>query len=436
MRISLSPSLTHPIHISPCFPHLFSTQWGAAVWTKFHSDNGVAMCPTSGSSGSSGDYSLAISALSREVATVKKSLIDIKTDVGDIKTLMQSLSLQLTSFMASSPHSKSSSPSKDPLNASFRVDATAQPTSIDCSPDLAVAAAGVAATPAVAGRDSFAVLMQSARAGRGQQGKAAIMLPPLTTMNVASMMVKFLDEKIDVNSATQWAVFAIVKDKKTKRPTGELVPSTQDKSRARQVHKFVNKYILNRLSKEDQASLAAKPPAKSPPEPYFQWLGMANIAAVSLQLSACKYLLARELKLQESEPPGASVRSAKKPKSKEAEAKKQKKQKPTIHSLAERIRKLGGIDVPNDARGSAGKVEYHDGEYLSLVLTDAEEAALLGSVGGAGGDDFDDNAEDGDSEGDESDAEGEEGEGENGGGVLAQFGNMLHSALTGGKRKK
>ena len=101
------------------------------------------------------------------------------------------------------------------------------------------------------------------------------------------------------------------------------------------------------------------------------------------------------------------------------------------------------IDVQNDARGSAGKVEYHDGEYLSLVLTDAEEAALLGSMGGAGGDDFDDNAENGDSEGDESDAEGdesdaegEEGEGENGGGVLAQFGNMLHSALTGGKRKK
>lgn len=65
----------------------FLKECGAAIKSKFDSDNSVAMCPISGG----GDYAPAISAMSRELGNLRSNQAKIGADVAELKTLLQGL---------------------------------------------------------------------------------------------------------------------------------------------------------------------------------------------------------------------------------------------------------------------------------------------------------------------------------------------------------
>lgn len=278
----------------------------------------------------------------------------------------------------------------------------------------AAAAVTVSATPlsstAPPQQNAFSMLLQGASASGAAGGP--YLLPQSKLMVVSVMMLEFKCHGLDPSSATSWSG-----SKPLKSGLG-VEANSHAKSRIRQVHTFIYRYITPTLSVKDQASLAAKLPPRTPAEPHSAWLKNFRAAADQAQIEAVKYLKAREIqkKLDEAMASGVSFKES-----------KTRTQTATVESIANRIEGLGGIDRESKERkgASVGKKLKVDGHYLSLKLTSQQQSQLLANDvsaegSGAGGADGEESEQDRDEdereeeEGGIEEEEGDEGEGDEG----------------------
>ena len=196
------------------------------------------------------------------------------------------------------------------------------------------------------------------------------MLLQTKSMTVAELLEEAMARGIDMDCKTSWSG-----SKSDSVNKGRLLANSQAKSKIRQVHRLLMRYIKPRLPQPQQAALSTKAPPKTPAAEYEKWLLALRDAAKMAQIEAGRYLLAREIRQRLDQPPDSEPI---KPLTESLSGKKRKvapnkpAHKLTVEAIANRIDGLGGIDKDDKVR----KVKI-DGDYLKLVLTTAQQDALI-----------------------------------------------------------